>query len=194
MSKVAIGIMTGVLALGIAGCSSGDGDTSKSVNADEKNKQVVHKEEEKDVNATEGKDNVETTPTDNEGNVSEASGSNSSSKNSSDNSNNNSPQESSKSNDTAAILKEGQIKNLLTDNMDAIFSAFNKAGDQYGWNNANPSDFSKLSPKLTPYATSSFINNDLKSLAKKYYCECDEHFKPELNMDVRFSYEQNAIN
>ncbi|MDU9693370.1 hypothetical protein O0Q50_19545 [Priestia aryabhattai] len=192
MSKVAIGIMTGVLALGIAGCSSGDGDTSKSVNADEKSKQVVHKEEEKDVNATEGKDNVETTPTDNEGNVSETSGSNSSSKNSSDDSNNNSPQESSKSNETPAILKEGQIKNLLTDNMDAIFSAFNKAGDQYGWNNANPSDFSKLSPKLTPYATSNFINNDLKSLAKKYYCECDEHFKPELNMDVRFSYEQNG--
>jgi hypothetical protein len=187
MSKVAIGIMSGVLALGIGGCSSGNDETSKSVSVDETSKQVVHKEEEKDTNATEGKSSVETTPTKNEENVSEVGNSNSGSKTRDDSS----KQESS-SDDTPAILKEGQIKNLLTDNMDAIFSAFNKTGDQYGWNNANPADFSKLSPKLTSYATSSFINNDLKSLAKKYYCECDEHFKPELNMDVRFSYEQNG--
>ncbi|MED4284781.1 hypothetical protein P4679_22940 [Priestia megaterium] len=176
MSKVAIGIMSGVLALGIGGCSSGNDDTAKPVNADETSKQVVHKEEEKSTNATEGNNKTETTPIENE---------------SKEETKDESKPDASKSEKKPTILVDNEAQKILSENLEAIFSTFDKTGDQYDWTNANPADYSKLAPKLAPYATASFINGDLKDLAKKYYCECDEHFKPELNMDVRFDIEQN---
>jgi len=180
MSKVAIGIMSGVLALGIGGCSSGNDDTAKSVSANETSKQEVHKEEEKGTNASESNNKVETTPTENE-----------SKEETKEVTKDETKTDSSKSEKKPTILMDNEAQKILSENLEAIFSTFDKTGNQYDWNNSNPADFSKLAPKLAPYATASFINGDLKDLAKKYYCECDEHFKPELNMDVRFDIEQN---
>lgn len=184
MSKVAITIMAGVLTIGIGGCSTAGTSESKSTATEETGKEVVHKQDENETNVTNKEGDVETAPTtsksneDNQGEDTEVSTKESDNK-------------QTKS-ETPSLLTEAQIKKMLDSNMDSIFDAFDNAGEKYGWGTSKPAVFSKLSPSLTEYATDSFINNDLKSLATNYYCECDEHFKPDLNMDVRFSYEQNG--
>ncbi|QNU24369.1 hypothetical protein [Geobacillus zalihae] len=88
-------------------------------------------------------------------------------------------------------LNEREVKKILQHHIDGIFDVFQRAGKTYGWNNANPADFSKIRPELLKYATESFADTTLKKLAANYYCECDVSFKPDIEYDVRFSFEQN---
>jgi uncharacterized protein YecT (DUF1311 family) len=84
-----------------------------------------------------------------------------------------------------------EVKDLLRTSLDSIFNVFVEAGEINGWNNSNPSDFSKIRPDVLLYATEEFSESTLKELSKKFYCECDQSFKPSINYDVQFLFEQN---
>jgi hypothetical protein len=47
-----------------------------------------------------------------------------------------------------------------------------------------------MRPELLDYATEKFADTTLKELAVNYYCDCDISLKPDIEYDVRFSFEQ----
>jgi hypothetical protein len=96
--------------------------------------------------------------------------------------------------ETFTKIEENEVKDILKTNIDSIFEVFKRSGETYGWNYANPADFSKTRPELLSYATESFADTTLKELAADFYCECDISFKPKINYDIRFSFQQDKEN
>lgn len=88
-------------------------------------------------------------------------------------------------------LKENEVKAILKENLDSIFDVFVSLGEEHNWNNGNQADFNKIKPNVLSFSTEEFANSTLKSLSNDFYCECDQPFKPNLDYDVRFSFEQS---
>ncbi|WP_226529185.1 DUF1311 domain-containing protein [Metabacillus niabensis] len=91
-------------------------------------------------------------------------------------------------------LEQNEVQDLLRTNLDAIFEVFVSSGEENGWNTANAPDFNLLRPEFVPFATESFIDTTLKEMSQEYYCECDASFKPHIEYDVHFTFEETDNN
>lgn len=95
-------------------------------------------------------------------------------------------------------LGNSEVKEILKTNLDLLFETLTNMGSENNWNiSANPAEYDKIKPEILPYVTEEFADSTIKKLSKEYYCECDISFKPEINYDVRFNYEQikgNKVN
>ena len=89
-------------------------------------------------------------------------------------------------------LEENEVKEILKENLDSIFNVFVSLGEENKWHTANPADFNLIKPQVVAFATEEFADKTLKQLANDFYCECDHPFKPNLDYDVRFSFEQSG--
>lgn len=110
--------------------------------------------------------------------------------------NNDSLQVVKKDNNSSENYKKVSLsdaKSILQTNLNSIFKVFIDSGEQHLWNSTtNPVDYSLISPKLKPYATQGFIDSTLKDLSENYYQESDKGEKPNIDYNVRFSYEQKG--
>jgi hypothetical protein len=87
-------------------------------------------------------------------------------------------------------LSQENAKKILENNINSLYETLKKSGEEHGWNNANPVDYEKVKPDLLKLATEKFANSILKELATNFYCECDNVSLPQINYDVRFTFEE----
>ncbi|MBU7594481.1 DUF1311 domain-containing protein [Metabacillus halosaccharovorans] len=92
--------------------------------------------------------------------------------------------------ETTVKLEKNEVQDLLRTNLDNIFEVFVSSGEENGWNTTNAPDFNILRPEFLPFATESFIDTTLKEMSQDYYCECDAPFKPNIEYDVHFTFEE----
>lgn len=88
-------------------------------------------------------------------------------------------------------LQLEEVQEIVKTNIDGIYAAFDRLGDEHKWNTATPADFNLIRPEVLPYATEEFTDTELKTLSDDYYCECDSFLKPNISYEVHFSFEQN---
>jgi uncharacterized protein YecT (DUF1311 family) len=89
----------------------------------------------------------------------------------------------------ALELQLAEVQEIVKSNINGIYDAFDRLGDEQNWNTANAADFSIIRPEVLPFATEEFADTDLKTLSEEYYCECDSFLKPTISYDVRFTFE-----
>lgn len=95
-------------------------------------------------------------------------------------------------NKTFQPLTEDQVRQLVNQRIDDVFTTLNDLGELYGWNFQNPSDYERIKNDLQPFVSDSFASEELKMLADHYYCNCDRSFRPFYTGNVGFSYQQLA--
>ncbi len=95
--------------------------------------------------------------------------------------------------DVAKKVSNEEAKKIVNELMSGIVNTFVNSGEVHNWNEYdNPVDFSVLRPELLKYASKNFTNGFLKDTADDYYCQCDQRFFPDINLDVRFTVHENT--
>lgn len=87
-------------------------------------------------------------------------------------------------------LKEDEVKKIIETNLDSIYNTLLESGKENGWSPSNPVKYEDVKTELLPYITNNFADTTMKEYVEQFYCDCDASSKPELDYDVRFSFEQ----
>lgn len=91
-------------------------------------------------------------------------------------------------------LTNDEVRLIVHERIQTLFSTLQNLGEQYGWDFQNPGDYSTIKQELSTQVSEEFANNELKILAEHYYCNCDISFHPYYQGKVGFSSEQLSEN
>lgn len=87
-------------------------------------------------------------------------------------------------------LEKQEVQEILEGNINSLFDTLKKLGNENGWGPTQPADYEKVKPEILPYVTEEFAELKIKELVKEFYCDCDTGYKPKIDYNVRFSFEQ----
>ncbi|WP_026672970.1 hypothetical protein [Alkalihalobacterium bogoriense] len=92
--------------------------------------------------------------------------------------------------ETPKVLSEEEAKEIVNGTLDSLFSKLDMIGMEHSWGQTKSPDYILIENQVENMVTDEFSSIILSDFVKEYYCKCGS-FRPLVNTEVRFAFEQN---